>query len=167
MRALPAISSFIICRSPFTPVRLCPALRGFWPLFLLSTFCFLLSAFASGWLCLAVRCWKLDVGCWMFGLYHKHPEYNSPPPPPSGWSGTTLVPLWYLPIPIDPPKRGVFNETSLFWLPVGSFIGLSRICGFGGRKRHSPAGFGLNHRYYQSIRLEILMHAPFPCKGDR
>ena len=56
-----------------------------------------------GWLCPAVRCWKLDVGCWMFGLYHKHPEYNSPPPPPSGWSGGALVPPWYLPIPIEPP----------------------------------------------------------------
>ena len=60
----------------------------------------------------------------MFGIYHKRPEYNPPPAPPSGWSGGTLVPPWHLPIPIEPPKRGVFDETSLYWLPIGSFLGI-------------------------------------------
>ena len=61
----------------------------------ISAFYFLFSAFASWWLCPAFRCWKLEVGCWMFSVLHKPPEYNSPLAPPSGWSGGTLVPPWY------------------------------------------------------------------------
>src|SRR5512137_609395 len=50
-------------------------------------------------------------------VHHKRSEYITPFPPPSGWSGTTLVPPRYLPIPIEPPKSGLFNEASLFWRP--------------------------------------------------
>ena len=28
----------------------------------------------------------------MFGVHHKHTEYNSPPAPPSGWPGGTIAP---------------------------------------------------------------------------
>ena len=55
----------------------------------------------------------LGVGCWMLDVFHKHPEYSSPFPSPSGWSGGTLVPPWYLPIPIEHPESPIFNQASL------------------------------------------------------
>ena len=60
----------------------------------------------------------------MFGVYHKRLEYNPPPAPPSGWSGGTLVPPQYLPIPTEPPQIGIFNEASLYLLPIGSFLAI-------------------------------------------
>ena len=80
-----------------------------------------------GWLCLAVPCWKLDVGCWMFGVHHKRSEYNPSFPPPSGWSGTTLVPLWYHPIPVEASQRGVFNEASLYCLQPRGHLSLGAV----------------------------------------
>ena len=66
-----------------------------------------------GWLCPAFRCWKLDVGCSMFGVHDKPFEYNSPPSPPWGWSGGALVPPWTCPISIDPPQTPVFDQSGL------------------------------------------------------
>ena len=65
------------------------------------------------WLCPAFRCWKLDVGCSMFGVDDKPSEYNSPRPPPSGWSGGILDIPWTCPIPIAHPKAARFDQTSL------------------------------------------------------
>ena len=86
---------------------------------------FLFSALSSRRLC---RAFGVQVSGFRFhpsSLRHKPSEYNPPPAPPSGWSGTTLVPPWYLPIPIERPKKGVFNEASLYLLPIGSFLGIS------------------------------------------
>jgi len=86
---------------------------------------FLFSAFSSRRLC---RAFGVQVSGFRFhpsSLHHKLPEYSSPPAPPQGWSGTTPVPPWYLPIPIVRPKKGVFNEASLYLLPIGSFLGIS------------------------------------------
>src|ERR1035437_7517361 len=66
-----------------------------------------------GWLCPAFRCWKLDVGCSMFGVHDKSFEYNSPRPPPREWSGGTLDIPWTCPIPIDPPQNPIFDQASL------------------------------------------------------
>jgi hypothetical protein len=46
-------------------------------------------------------------------LHHKHPEYNPPSAPPSGWSGGTLDIPWTCPIPIEPPQTPVFDQPSL------------------------------------------------------
>jgi hypothetical protein len=44
---------------------------------------------------------------------HKQNEYTTPTNTTAGHSGTTLALLWYHPIPIDPPKRVVFDKTRL------------------------------------------------------
>ena len=80
----------------------------------ISAFYFLLSAFAWRWLVRAIRCWMLDVRCWMFRVPHKHPKYNLPLPPPSGWSGGTLVPPWTYPGTIDPLPDLLFDQARLF-----------------------------------------------------
>ena len=70
--------------------------------------------------CPAFRCWKLDVGCWMFGIQHKHPEYNSPSAPPSERSGGTLDKLWTCLGTIEPPQPPVFDQPGLSQsLPYG------------------------------------------------
>jgi hypothetical protein len=84
--ALPRHSSFFILHSPR---------RGF------------------GWLRRAVRCWMLDVGCWMFSVRHKPSEHNSPPSPPSRWSGGTLDKPWTCPGTIEPPQITVFDQPRL------------------------------------------------------
>jgi hypothetical protein len=84
------------------------------PLFLLSTFCFLPLPGVGLSGPFDVECWMFDVGCWMFGIHHKHPEYNVPLPPPSGWSGGTLVPPWTYPGTIDPPLTPLFDQARLF-----------------------------------------------------
>ena len=50
-------------------------------------------------------------------VLHKPPEYNSPPAPPSGWSGGTLDLPWTCPIPIEPSQTPVFDQPSLSRLP--------------------------------------------------
>ncbi len=49
----------------------------------------------------------------MLGVFHKHPEYISPIPPPSGWSGGTMVPPWYRPIPVEHSQSAIFDQSSL------------------------------------------------------
>ena len=41
---------------------------------------------------------------------------------------------------------------------LAASLGSREIVGSGGRKSHSPAGFGFDHRYYRSIRREILIY---------
>jgi hypothetical protein len=55
----------------------------------------------------------LVVRCWMFGVHHKHPKYNVPLPPPSGWSGGTLVPPWTYPGTIDPLPNPIIDQAGL------------------------------------------------------
>jgi hypothetical protein len=76
--------------------------------------CFLLSASAWWWL------WTTFPRFSAFrtkhppqGVHHKPSEYNSPPGPPSGWSGGTLDIPWTCPIPIEPPQTPVFDQPSL------------------------------------------------------
>ena len=89
--ALPGHSAFCLLHSALPP-------SGFARH---SASCILHSAFASGWFPRAVRCWMLDVGCWMFGVHHKPPEYKSPPAPPSGWSRGALDKPWTYPGTIE------------------------------------------------------------------
>ena len=56
---------------------------------------------------------KLDVGGWMLGVCHKYCEYKPPVPPHSGWSGGTMVPPWYRPIPIEHFQSPIFDQLSL------------------------------------------------------
>jgi hypothetical protein len=87
--------------------RLCPAL-------LHSAFFLLHSPRGGfGWPFPAFRGSKLDVGCRMLGVHHKESEYKRPIPPPSGWSGGTMVPPWYRPIPVEHSPRPVFDQPSL------------------------------------------------------
>ena len=53
------------------------------------------------------------VGCWMFAVHHKPPEYISPPAPRSGWSGGTLDKPWTCPSTIEPPQPPIFDQPSL------------------------------------------------------
>jgi hypothetical protein len=66
-----------------------------------------------GWPCPAFRGSKFEVGGPKFGVHHQHSEYNSPIPPPSGWSGGTLVSPWTYPIPVAHPQSPLFNQASL------------------------------------------------------
>ena len=66
-----------------------------------------------GWLCSAFPHSALRIPHSPQGVFHKHPEYSSPYPPPAAWSGGTLVPPWYLPIPIGHQKSSHFNQASL------------------------------------------------------
>src|ERR1035441_8343923 len=51
-----------------------------------------------------------EVGCWLFSVFHKPSEYNSPPGPPWGWSGGGLVPPWTYPGTIGPPPNPAFDQ---------------------------------------------------------
>ena len=66
-----------------------------------------------GWPCPAFRGSKCELGSSKFGFHYKDSEYNSPIPPPSGWSGGTLAPPWYLPIPIELSQSPIFDQASL------------------------------------------------------
>src|ERR1035437_8103085 len=124
----------------------------------ISAFYFVLSAFAWRWLVRAIRCWMLDVRCWMFGIHHKHPKYNSSLPPPSGWSGGTLVPPWTYPGTIDPLPDLLFNQARLFTsvssgLSVAQpYLGLDVGCSVLDVRfpslavRDSQLAFGVRHR---------------------
>ena len=84
-------------------------------------FCFLLWAFCF---CPAVAwpgCSRFEVqGSGFrvqgsrFRVHHKHPKYNSSLPPPSGWSGGTLVPPWTYPGTIDHLPDLLFDQARLF-----------------------------------------------------
>jgi hypothetical protein len=67
-----------------------------------------------GWLYPAFRGSKFRVRGSRFGDYHKYPGCNSPPAPPSGWSGGTLDIPWTSPIPIEPAQTPVFDQPDLF-----------------------------------------------------
>ena len=76
-----------------------------------------------------------------FGFHNKLPEYNSPPAPPSGWSGSTLDKPWTCPGTIEPPQTPVFDQPSLF-RPLS--CGLSAAEGFTrGADPRSEAARGL------------------------
>jgi hypothetical protein len=81
---------------------------------LISAFYFVLSAFAWRWLVRDVQGSRFRVQGSRFRVHHKHPEYNSPLPPPSGWSGGTLVPPWAYPGTIDPLPDLLFDQARLF-----------------------------------------------------
>ena len=77
-------------------------------------FYFLVSAFTSWRLCPAFQGPKFEVRGSKFGVHHKPPEYNSPPAPPSGWSGGTLDKPWTCPGTIEPSQTPVFDQPHLF-----------------------------------------------------
>ena len=79
------------------------------------------------WLCPAFRCWKLDVGCSMSGVDDKSSEYNSPPAPPWGRSGTTLVPSYTHSIPQTPP----FQSVTLIQTTFARLFRPEAVFGFG------------------------------------
>ena len=56
---------------------------------------------------------EVELGSSKSGFYHKEYEYNSSIPPPSGWSGGTLLPTWYLPISVEHPRSRIFDQASL------------------------------------------------------
>jgi hypothetical protein len=59
------------------------------------------------------RDWMMDVGWRLFGVHHKHPEYNSPSAAPWGWSGGTLDKPWTCPGTIEPSPTPVFDQPHL------------------------------------------------------
>ena len=112
--SLLSASAFFILPSAFAPVWLWSALPGFArSAASISTFYFLLSAFASQRPCPAFLHSAFCILHSPERVPHKPSEYNSPPALPSGWSGGTLVPPWTCPIPIEPPQTPVFDQPSL------------------------------------------------------
>ena len=81
------------------------------------------------WLCPAVQGSRFKVQGSKFSVFHKHIEYNSPRPPPWGWSGGGLVPLWYLPIPIAYLKHPLLNQSRLSKPLSRGFSALKRVSG--------------------------------------
>src|ERR1035441_10324958 len=64
--------------------RLYLALGSYWGGFGVALGCLSLGyQQALRWLWAALPHCMLDVRCWMLGVLHKHPEYDSPPPPRS------------------------------------------------------------------------------------
>src|ERR1035437_395338 len=115
-----------------------------------STFCLLPSSRGGAERLLpAFCCSKLDVGCWMFGLHHKHSEYKPPILPHSGWSGGTMVQPWYHPIPIEHPGNPIFDQTSLSKSVSRAVSGVKRLSALDVGRRISnvpaatPAGIRL------------------------
>jgi hypothetical protein len=123
--ALTGISAFCILPSAFAAVWLGVAVPGDckWPMANgqlrglsppISTFCFVpLPEGAFEWFCPAFQGSKFEVQGSRFRVRHKHPEYKSPLPPPSGWSGGGLVPPWTCPGTIDPPQDPIFDQAGL------------------------------------------------------
>src|ERR1035437_1530186 len=64
-----------------------------------------------------------------FRVHHKHPEYNSPLPPPSGWSGGILVPPWTYPGTIDHLPDHLFDQARLFKSDPSGVSSLYRCSG--------------------------------------
>ena len=58
-------------------------------------------------------CRLLVVGCWIFGVFHKPSEFNSPSAPPTGWSGGTLDMPWTCPGTIEPSQTLVIDQPIL------------------------------------------------------
>ena len=84
------------------------------PAFLHSAFFILPSPRGGlGWLCPAFQGSKFEVRGSRFGANHKHPESNSPLPPPSGWSGGTLDKPWTHPGTIEPISDPIFDQARL------------------------------------------------------
>ena len=67
----------------------------------------------SGWLFSAIPHSALRNPHSPQGVSHKHPEYNSPPAPTSGWSGGTLDKPWTCPGTIEHLQTPVFDQLSL------------------------------------------------------
>ena len=67
----------------------------------------------SGWLFSAIPHSALRNPHSPQGVSHKHPEYNSPPAPTSGWSGGTLDKPWTCPGTIEHLQTPVFDQPSL------------------------------------------------------
>src|ERR1035437_1812649 len=126
------VRPFFILHSSFCP-RLRVAWRGGawglqiadckWPIarpVALFGFSFQISAFqllpecGLGWLWPAVQGSRFRVQGSRFHVHHKHPKYNSPLPPPSGWTGGTLVPPWTYPGTIGPLPDLLFDQARLF-----------------------------------------------------
>jgi len=79
----------------------------------ISAFCFLLSPGGGVARLLKVRGSRFELRGSEFGFHNKLSEYNSPPAPPSGWSGGTLDKPWTYPIPIEPPQTPAFDQLRL------------------------------------------------------
>src|ERR1017187_3485779 len=86
-----------------------------------------------GWLCSAFPHSVLRIPHSPQGVFHKHPEYSSPYSPLSAWAGGTLVPPWYLPIPIEHPKGSHFNRASLSKSHSSSLSDVQRFSGLDAR----------------------------------
>jgi hypothetical protein len=82
------------------------------PVFI-SAFYFVLSAFSWRGLGSAVQGSRFRVQGSRFRVHHKNTEYNSPPAPPSGWSGGTLDIPWTYPGTIDQPQDLIFDQARL------------------------------------------------------
>ena len=102
---------------------------------------------------------RFEVGSSKFGVHHKNSKYNPTIPPPSGWSGGTLVPPWTCPIPIEGPKGALFKQATL---SKSLFCGIAAVKRFGsGRLRDSPTRRPLsNHR----LPHVLVTAPPFPPK---
>jgi hypothetical protein len=123
--------------------RLCPAI-------LHSSFCLQPSLGGGfGWLCPAFLHSSFCILPSFTGVHHKHPEYNSPPAPPSGWSGGTLDKPWTCPGTIEPPQTPVFDQPSL---------SRRRSCGISAAERFR-CGADLWSAGARSLRLAV------PCSA--
>jgi hypothetical protein len=95
----------------------------------ISAFYFVLSAIAWRWLGRAVQGSRFRVQGSRFRVHHKHPEYNSPLPPPSGWSGGILAPPWTHPGTIDHLPDPLFDQARLFKSDPSGVSSLYRCSG--------------------------------------
>jgi hypothetical protein len=75
--------------------------------------CFLLSALCFPSVASLPSLSRFEVQGSKFGVFHKPSEYNSPPPPPSGWSGGTLDKPWTSSGTIEPSQSLVSDQPSL------------------------------------------------------
>jgi hypothetical protein len=91
------------------------------------------------------------------GSRHKQSKYNSLVATVWGWSGDTLVPSWYLPIPIDLPPNPLFDQASL---------SKSLPCGCSGVKRVSKFHVQL-HLTYHLLNDQRIVVSITGCPPDR
>ena len=80
-----------------------------------------------GWLCSAFPHSAFRIPHSPQGVFHKHPEYSSPYPPLSAWSGGTLVP----PYTHRTPQRLPFKSGKLIQITFLQPFRHAAVLGFG------------------------------------